>query len=57
MNEIIFGVCLILAISVPQIVLKWCQEEHKKNQIKKESQQNQDQWRISSRDAAKKLLM
>ena len=32
-----------LAISVPQIVLKCCQKERKKNQVKRESQQSQDQ--------------
>ena len=43
-NEIIFCVCSTSAISVLQIVLKWCQKERKKNQVKKESQQIQDQW-------------
>ena len=32
------------AISVLQSFLKWCQTERKKNQVKKESQQSQDQW-------------
>ena len=34
-NGIIFCVCLTSAISVLQIVLKWCQKERKKNQVKK----------------------
>ena len=37
-------------------VLKWCRKEHKKIQLKKESQQNRNQWWIWSRDAAKGLL-
>ena len=40
MNGIIFCVCSTSAISVPPIVLKWCRKEHKKMQVKKESQQN-----------------
>ena len=44
MNGIIFCVRSTSAISVLQIVLNWCQEELKKNQVKKESQQSQDQW-------------
>ena len=44
MESIIFCVYLTLAISVVQIVLKWCQKERKKHQVKKESQQSQDQW-------------
>ena len=54
-NVIILCVCLTLAISVLQSVLKWCRKEHKKNQVKKESQQNWDQWWIWSRDAVKGL--
>ena len=57
MNGIIFCVCLTLAISVPQIVLKWCRKERKKMQVKKESQQNRSRWWIWSRDAAKGFLM
>ena len=33
-----------LVISVLQFVLKRCQKEHKKMQVKKESQQNQSRW-------------
>ena len=57
MNGIIFCVCLTLAISVLPIVLKWRRKERKKIQVKKESQQNRNQWWIWSRDAAKGLLM
>ena len=46
MNGIIFCVCSTLAISVLQIVLKWCQKERKKIQVKKESQQNRSRWWI-----------
>ena len=56
-NGIIFCVCLTLAISVLQIVLKWCRKERKKIQVKKESQQNRSRWWIWSRDAANGLLM
>ena len=35
MNGIFFCVCLTFAISVPQIVLKWCRKERKKIQVKK----------------------
>ena len=56
MNGIIFCVCLTLAISVLQSVLKWCRKECRKIQVKKESQQNRNQWWIWSRDAAKGLL-
>ena len=55
MNGIIFCVCLTLAISVLQSVLKWCRKEHKKIQVKKESPQNRNRWWIWSRDAAKGL--
>ena len=41
LNGIIFCVCSTSAISVPLIVLKRCRKEHKKMQVKKESQQNQ----------------
>ena len=53
MNGIIFCVCSTLAISVLQIVLKWCRKERKKNQVKKELQQSRSRWWIWSRDAAK----
>ena len=56
MNGIIFCVCLTLAISVLQSVLKWCRKENKKNQVKKESQQNRSRWWIWSREAAKGIL-
>ena len=56
MNGIIFCVVLTLAVSVLSIVLKWCQQERKKIQVKKESQQNRSRWWIWSRDAAKGLL-
>ena len=46
-----------LAISVLQIVLKWCRKEHRKIQVKKESQQSQNRWWIWFRDTAKRLLM
>ena len=48
---------LTLAISVLQIVLKWCRKESKKIQVKKESQQSRSRWWTWSRDAAKGLLM
>ena len=54
-NGIIFCVCLTSAVSVLQSVLKWCRKEHKKNQVKKESQQSRDQWWIWSREAVKGL--
>ena len=57
MNGIIFCVCLTSAISVLQIVLKWCRKERKKIQVKKESQRNRSRWWIWSRDAAKGFLM
>ena len=57
MNGIIFCVCLTLAISVLQSVLKWCRKEQKNMQVKKESQQNRNRWWFWSRDAAKGLLM
>ena len=44
MNGIIFCVFSTSAISVLLIVSKRCREEHKKMQVKKESQQNQSQW-------------
>ena len=44
MSGIIFCACSTLAIPFLQIVLKWCQEERKKNQVKKESHRSQDQW-------------
>ena len=55
-NGTIFCVCLTLAISVLQSVLKWCRRQHQKMQVKKESQQNRNQWWIWPRDAAKGLL-
>ena len=54
MNGIIFCVCLTLAISVLQSVLKWCRKERKKIHVNKESQQNRNQWWIC--DAAEGLL-
>ena len=57
MHGIIFCVCLTLANSVLQSVLKWCRKEHKKIQVKEESQQNRSRWWIWSRDAAKGFLM
>ena len=57
MNGIIFHVCLTLAISVLQIVLKWCRKERKQIQVKKESQQIRSRWWNWSRDAAEGLLM
>ena len=55
MNGIIFCDRLTKAISVLLIVLKWCRKEHKKMQVKKESQQNRSRWWFWSRDAAKGL--
>ena len=52
MNGIIFCVCSTSAISFPSIVLKRCRKEHKKMQVKKESQQNQSRWWIWSHDTA-----
>ena len=52
MNGIICCVCSTSAISVPPIVLKWCRKEHKKMQVKKESQQNRNRRWIWSRDTA-----
>ena len=45
-------VCSTSAISVPSVVLKRCRKEHKKMQVKKESQQNQSRWWIWSHDTA-----
>ena len=42
-NGIIFCDCSPLAISILQFGMKWCQRKRKKNQVKKESQQSQDQ--------------
>ena len=56
MNGIIFCVCSTLAISVPSTASMRCWKEHKKMQVKKESQQNQNQWWIWSRDAAWGIL-
>ena len=50
MNGIIFCVCSTSAISVPPLVLKWCQKERKKMQV------NRSRWWIWSRDAASGLL-
>ena len=55
-NGIIFCVCSTSAISVPSIVLKRCWKEHKKMQVKKESQQNRSRWWIWSRDATHGIL-
>ena len=52
MNGIIFCVCSTSAISNPSIILKRCRKEHKKMQVKKESQQNQSRWWIWSHDTA-----
>ena len=52
MNWIICCICSISVISVPFVVLKRCWKEHKKMQVKKESQQNQSRWRIWSHDTA-----
>ena len=48
-NGTILCVCLTLAVSVLQRVLKWCRKEHKKSQMKTESR-----W-IWSREAVKRL--
>ena len=50
MNGIIFCVCSTSAVSVLLIVLKWCRKERKKIEVKRESQQNRNQWWIWSRD-------
>ena len=52
MNGIILCFCSTSAISVPPIVLKRCRKEHKKMQVKKESQQNQSRWWLWSHDTA-----
>ena len=52
MNWIICCICSISVISVPFVVLKRCRKEHKKMQVKKESQQNQSRWWIWSHDPA-----
>ena len=52
MNGTIFCVCSTSAISVLPLVLKWCRKEHKKMQVKKESQQSRSRWWIWSRNAA-----
>ena len=57
MDGIISCVCSTLAISVQSIVVKWCRKEHKKNEVKKESQPSQDQRWIWSRDAVKGLQL
>ena len=54
MSGIICWACLTLAIRVLPIVLKWCRKERKKIQVKKESQQSQDQWWIWLREAMKR---
>ena len=41
MSGTIFCVCSTVAISAPSTVSKRCRKEHKKMQVKKESQQNQ----------------
>ena len=38
--NLIFCVCSTSAISVPSIILKRCRKQHKKMQVKRESQQN-----------------
>ena len=52
MNWIICCICSISVISVPFVVLKRCRKEHKKMQVKKESQQNQSRRWIWSHDPA-----
>ena len=52
MSGIICWASLTLAISVLQSVLKWCRKEHKKIQVKKESQQSRNRWWIWSHDTA-----
>ena len=49
---IIFCVCSTSAISAPSTASKRCRQEHKKIQVKKESQQNRSRWWISSHDTA-----
>ena len=52
MSGTIFCVCSTLAISAPSTASKRCRKEHKKTQVKKESQQNQSRWWIWSHDTA-----
>ena len=56
-NGIILCVCITLAISVLQSVLKWSKRTQKKIQVKKQPQQSRNRRWIWSRDAAKRLLM
>ena len=51
----IFCFCSTSAISVPPFVLKWCRKEHKKMQVKKESQQNRSRWWIWYCDTAQRI--
>ena len=48
-NGIIFCVCLTSAISVLQIVLKRCQKENKKNQVKKVTAKSKPMMNLVSR--------
>ena len=57
MNGIIFCICSTSALSVLQIVQKWCRRERKTIQVKKESQQSRNRWWIWYHDTAKGLLM
>ena len=56
MNGIIFCLCLTLAISVLQIVLKWCRKERNKIQVKKELQQSRSRWWIWSGERSLDVL-
>ena len=51
MSGTIFCVYSTLAISAPSTSAKRCRKEHTKMQVKKESQQNQNRWRIWYRGA------
>ena len=58
MSGIIFRFCWSLVISVPQIVLKWCQKKKKTKRFRWiMSQQSRNRWWIWTCDAAKGLLM
>ena len=46
MSGTIFCVCSTSASSVPLTVPNWCRKEHKKIQVKKESQQSRSRWWI-----------
>ena len=51
MSGTIFCVCSILAISASSTASKRCRKEHKKMQVKKESQQYESRWWIWCQDA------